>query len=113
MEAPKHKLTGGEIKFRAMVDDLMVMEKPQMTIGCPNSSKARSLRRMFYYWIANLAEMERNFMSTIEFKVLGRTILVQRKADWQPVEVLGDSNVSNSESGTPGSDRLDDSGGVR
>lgn len=93
------KITVGEMKFRSMVNDLMVMDNPAMTIDCPSSSKARSLRRQFYNWRENLTEFEGRFMLDFEFKLIGRSISISRKADWQPVETatLGDSNASVSE----------------
>ena len=85
--AETQKLSVGEIKFRSMVNDLMVMDKPFMNIECPNASKARSLRRCFYLWRETLAEMEKNFMAKLEFKVQGRNITVLPKHDWTPKEV--------------------------
>lgn len=90
------RITVGEKKFRAMVDDLMVMDKPSMNIDCTTSSKARSLRRQFYTWRTNLAEMERKFMEHLEFRVTGRYLAVIPKADWTPVE-KGVANVSEDQ----------------
>lgn len=91
------RVTVGEMKFRSMVNDLMVMEKPGTIIQAPNSSKARSLRRSFYNWTKNLAEMERTFMENMVYRVVGRTIFVEQKADWQPIET-GVVHVPSSES---------------
>jgi hypothetical protein len=97
METPTYKITVGEKKFRAMVEDLMVMKDPRMNIQAPNQSKARSLRRSFYTWRENLAGYERKFLQDFEFKVIGRLLVVSKKANWQPEEVQGESSVSNSQ----------------
>lgn len=97
MESQIQRISVGEQKFRAMVNDLMTMDKPSMLVATVSSSKARSLRRMFYSWRENLAEMEKNFMKSIEFKLMGRHICVERKADWTPVETEGVSNVPEGE----------------
>lgn len=99
MTAPQTQLLSvGELKFRRMISDLMTMEKPHINIQCSNSSKARSVRRCFYNWEKNLPEQERRFLLRIEYKVVGRLIIVAEKADWQPIEVSGESNVSTSQS---------------
>lgn len=96
MTEQTQRVSIGELKFRAMVSDLMTMPYPAMVIHCPTSSKARSLRRMFYTWGKNIAERERIFLEKIEYKLVGRTITVQEKASWLPVE-KGVEDVSESQ----------------
>lgn len=90
------KLTVGEQKYRAMVNDLMAKNDPQasLEIECQTSSKARSLRRMFYMWKKNLFPWEQSFMDKYEYKLRGRVLLVEPKLDWKPEE---SQNVPNSQ----------------
>lgn len=97
MEAPSQKLSVGEIKFRDLVQNLY---HPQgrygVDIDCQTSSKARNLRRAFYRWTENLAEMERNYMAHFTFVVKGRMLSVTPKITWEEKKPEGESLVSNS-----------------
>lgn len=90
-------ISAGEAKFRAMVQDLMTMEHPSMTIEFPSASKARSIRRQFYTWGKNLAPMSQNFLARLQYKLIGRTISIEEKASWTPIEKGADVNVPESQ----------------
>lgn len=92
------KLNANEAKFRAMVSDLMAMDKPSMTVECKTSSRARNLRRMFYIYGERIAERERRFLTQITYKLHGRFILIEPKSDWTPKEVSQNVPPSQGES---------------
>lgn len=97
MEVPTQKLTGGEVKFRALVQELFDPAKALgLEIDCKTSSKARNLRRAFYRWTTNLAEMERNHMAKFTYIVKGRILSVTPKITWEEKKPEGESLVSNS-----------------
>jgi len=77
------QLSIGELKFRKMVNDLFSKPKgTELSIDCPTSSKARSLRRMFYIWQTKLAAQEQDFIAKYQFKVNGRTLTIVPVFDW-------------------------------
>src|SRR5690349_778767 len=98
MEAPAtQQITVGEAKFRALVQSLFDPAKSQgVEIDCKTSSKARNLRRAFYRWTNNLAEMERNHMAKFTYTVSGRMLSVIPKITWEEQSPEGESRVSNS-----------------
>ncbi len=88
----------GELKFRQIVDKLLAEKNMEgLDIECLNASKARSLRRSFYTWKENLAEMEKNFISSFEFQVRGRFIKIVPVANWKPLTPGESSDVPDSQ----------------
>lgn len=107
MTEETQKLSVGEMKFRSMVSDLMVMEVPRMEVEVPPPlSKARNLRRMFYFWGNKLPAYERKFMNTLTFKLRGRVIVIERRLDFQPKEI---ANATSNQGESAGNHRLDNS----
>ncbi len=106
MSEPTQKISVGELKFRSMVSDLMAMESPGMLIECATSSKARSLRRMFYTWGKRIAPYEQKFLENISYSLKGRVLVVEHRATWTPKEI---PHVSTSQGEPARNSGLNDS----
>ena len=81
-------------------------------INCPNSSKARNLRRKFYRLRDSLVDFDRQRAQFVEIKVAGHFVILENKTSWaDSITLPGELVNVRTETGSPelpGSDRLDD-----
>lgn len=72
-------------------------------IQCPSGSKARSLRARFYKLAESFYPTDKVRLAKVEFCVVGRTLTIQPKFNWQesvkevPALTQGEESVSENQ----------------
>lgn len=86
-------------KFRHVL--LHISNGGKVEVPCLSSSRARSLRRRFYYLKSLLPAIDSLSSVNVQFQVKGRLVIAIQKdvkvTEWSP-QLLGDPNVPPSSS---------------
>lgn len=107
-----------ELKNFSAFCQAALMRRGGFALVRESASKARALRRRFYYLRTQLPEDERLQAELLEVKVIGRYVCIRRKPPAPDWAQLGDTTSDrptevSTGSEIPGCDRLNDAGDLR